>query len=564
MFLTAILKGIPRRILPLFVFLLIAPFFAGLYFDFFACLASIFLFIYFIYLTAKQKQTVFLLGLSAIGAVVPLCYLVCSLWAIDSGMTVLGFLKFLPLLPFTLIMMQLEENERQKLLLSVPIGGIIMTLTSLLLGLFPKLEPFFYIDTRLAGFFQYSNTFALYLLLGFIVVCTSKKIGAYHWVSIVVFFYAILQSGSRMVFLLLFVSIVALFFLRKEWYFRLFIGLILFVFSAVSFYDIGFKGNISPFGRFWTLIFDSHARYVRLLYYKDALMQIVRHPFGLGFMGYHYTLREFQSGVYSLLFVHNDFLQLMLDIGWVPSISLLCAALASIFKSKNARKSLLLCMMVLHCMLDFDLQYVFIFLLLICLLDYGSGRRFEFKPDKAILHASVLGLCILSMYFGIARFAGYVGKYSVSLAMFANQTDVKTEILTLSDDIEYCVGIADSIIAANEHVPLAYSVKALEAYSKGDFAQVIACKEKVLSLSPYDGEEYESYCQMLIAAIMLYEQNGDTYSAQYCREVLLSVEERAQALSEKENELAKRAGLEASVTLSDEVLNYIQSIQQPI
>ena len=121
--------------------------------------------------------------------------------------------------------------------------------------------------------------------------------------------------------------------------------------------------------------------------------------------------------------------------------------------------------------------------------------------------------------------------------------------------------MADRILEQNEYVSIAYSAKARYAYSVGDFGKVISYKKDVFKYAPYQIEEYNEYCRMLIIGIQLYEQNGDIDSAEYCKNELLEVPEILKSVEKKTDELAFRLTDKPQLTLDDEILNYITLYQ---
>ncbi len=129
-------------------------------------------------------------------------YLLTPFWAVDSGMALLGFFKFLPAALFWLLLMQLGPEVRERLFLTIPVSGITMTLLSYPTRWIPALTPYFYASGRLGGFFQYSNSFALFLLLGIIPLAFQKKRRFLCLAGILVLLFGILATGSRTVFVL--------------------------------------------------------------------------------------------------------------------------------------------------------------------------------------------------------------------------------------------------------------------------------------------------------------------------------------------------------------------------
>src|SRR5699024_9608636 len=69
-------------------------------------------------------------------AVLIFSYLLVSLWAIDSGMALTGFIKFLPLL-FFYVLVSGQPEKREKMISILPLLGSLMTLFSFLMMQFP-------------------------------------------------------------------------------------------------------------------------------------------------------------------------------------------------------------------------------------------------------------------------------------------------------------------------------------------------------------------------------------------------------------------------------------------
>ncbi len=87
-------------------------------------------------------------------------YFLAGLWAVDSGMSLMGGIKFLPVLIYFFVMCQMLE-QRERLIQSLPVMGSLMTVFSFALMQFPAFSEYVSVAGRLAGFFQYPNTYAL-------------------------------------------------------------------------------------------------------------------------------------------------------------------------------------------------------------------------------------------------------------------------------------------------------------------------------------------------------------------------------------------------------------------
>lgn len=270
--------------------------------------------------------------------------------------------------------MQLGPEVRERLFLTIPVSGITMTLLSYPTRWIPALTPYFYASGRLGGFFQYSNSFALFLLLGIIPLAFQKKRRFLCLAGILVLLFGILATGSRTVFVLTVLIFLWLCLTRKR--LRIPLMLLLAACVAAALLFVAITGNQDTIGRFLTISLESSTLMGRLLYYRDVLPVILKHPFGLGYMGYYYAQGGFQTGVYATKFVHNELLQFAVDVGWIPTLLFAFALLRRLLARKTpAMQRMLLFAICAHSMLDFDLQFLSIFLSFSLRWTQRKGKR---------------------------------------------------------------------------------------------------------------------------------------------------------------------------------------------
>ena len=135
-------------------------------------------------------------------AVLVFGYLLSCLWAVDSGMALMGVVKFLPLLLFYVLVSGLTD-EREK-----------MTAFSFVMMQFEVFEQWVSVAGRLSGFFQYPNTYALFMLICLILVMWRFDYKKIDWLDIVygvAAVFGIIMSGSRTVFVLTAVAVIWVF-----------------------------------------------------------------------------------------------------------------------------------------------------------------------------------------------------------------------------------------------------------------------------------------------------------------------------------------------------------------
>ena len=545
---------------PLQILLLISPFLAGLFFEYLACAVTLFLLVYILFAWKKKRLFVVPKSLTLLSVTVIVLFLgITALWAVDHGMALLGFAKFLVLPLFALTATQLSPSQRQALLQTVPLSGIAMTVLSYGLSFVPALRGFFLVNDRLAGFFQYPNVFALFLLVGIVLLVSQQQWKLLRIVGLLVLLFGLFQTGSRTTFILLVAAVIALTVFLKDKTTRIVllstVGLLL---IATVIYVIC-TGNMSSIGRYLTTSLSESTFLGRLLYDKDALPVIASHPFGLGYLGYSFLQGSFQTGVYSVTHIHNELLQILLDVGWLPTVLAVFAFARSFLRSTPTFR-ILLALIAAHCLLDFDLQFPAIGFILILIMLQGE----TYTPWKSLRSATpVLStvLALISLYFGIVSGLYYADRPQTAVKLYPAYTACWQQYLVQTDNIEQADYAANQILRYNQSVSLAYSAKARTAYSQGDFGSMILYKEKAIALSRYSLIEYLDYASMLHTGYQLYMQNYDTASAEICRTHLLKIPQMLADVEKKTSTIAWKLDDKPELTLPPAYQQAIQQLQ---
>ena len=475
-------------------------------------------------------------------------------------MAFVGFLKFLPVLLYMLLLMQ-DKGIKEHLIALLPYVALALGVLSLVLVFIPATRDYFTVSDRLAGFFQYPNTFALFLLVGELTALSKEKLKPIDIISALLLIILLLFTGSRAVFILAVFSNVLIIFFRKGKKVKILLGIVVAVLAVAVLLMLPLFNNSEIFSRYFTISFTESTFVGRLLYYFDAFPLILRHPFGLGYMGYYYVQQSIQTGVYSVMFIHNDFLQLLLDVGWIPCLLFVVGIIKSFFRKGNsAGKRIILLTVFLHCLFDFDLQFISMFFILLLFLNYNDGKQLELKKGAVFVFSFVI-TGLLSLYFAVALGLAHFGFNQAADSMFPGNTQNKVDLLIAEDDIVTQNEIADRIISQNEYVQIAYSAKARYAFSQGDFESLISYKNKIFQIAPFSYDEYEDYCYMLIQGIQLYKQAGDEYSTEVCEQQLLKTADRLDRLDDKLSNLGRKIVDQPKTDLPDDIVKYINSLE---
>lgn len=544
---------------PLRIFLIASLFLLGLYYEYLSCAASIFLAGYLTYAWKKQgrlniPKSVTLLTVTA----VTLSMAATALWAVDKGMAVFGFVRFLPLLLFSLCVVQISTEKRQKLLKDIPFAIAVMTVLSAALGQIPALKSFFLVNSRLAGFLEYPNAFALLLLLSFVLVVSEKELNIKSIAVSVILLVGIFLTGSRTAFAILLIVVVWLSIAAKDKKKRVaLLGITAAIIAATGVYVVC-TGNVSGIGRYFTTSFTSSTFLGRLLYFKDALPVILSHPFGLGYMGYHFLQGSFQTGVYSVVNIHNELLQLLLDVGWIPA-AIAVFAIIRCFVRGSSTIRILLFAAAAHCMMDFDLQYPAMCMLLVIIMLQTEELKMLKSVKKAVPLTMAVIACIC-VYFGTVTGFYYAGNYETTVKLYPGFTNAWEQLLIQADDAKTIDEIADNILSYNRSHALANSAKARTAYSRGDFGKVMEYKERAIANAKYSMDEYMDYASMLRVGMQLYAQKGDSDSARICRDKILEIEEMLKVVENSTSPLAWKLDEKPELTPPEDFTEFVNMI----
>lgn len=543
------------------VVLLLAFVVVGGFNEYASCVMSVAFGVYLVLKAVKEKQFCLKFNLISVSiAVLVLFYGVTSFWAIDSGMAFIGFLKYLPLILYALTLWQ--EEKKEYALRVLPYFGAASAVICGLLSLIPFVSDLFLVSGRLSGFFQYPNTFAMFLLICELLLMSKTPLKLLDYITFGVLIVGLLFTGSRTVFLLFIASNFAMLLTVSSKKIRIpvlavaIVGIGIVLIIAL----FGPEGNV--FSRYLKFGLTESTFVGRLLYFSDALPLLLKYPFGLGYMGYHFLQGSIQTGVYNVAFVHNDFLQIALDIGIIPALLFVSGIVAFFFKKQvSLQRKLIVLTLCMHSMFDFNLQFTAMFMLLILLTDTESGKQIVLKNVTA-LKIVLPVVILLNLYMGISLSLAHFGAREAADALFPYNTRNTLNILNDEENIDIANGLAEKVLEQNTSYYAPYSIKAKYSYANGDFVGVIENKNAVFRRMPFRYTEYKEYCVMLINGITAYENMGDMGSAKICKNELLSVKNKIESNADRLSKFGKMIDEQPVTTLPSDVLAYIENLNE--
>lgn len=539
----------------------------GLFYEHMACIFGGIFGLFYVYLSVKKKHMSFYVNLESIGIIlITLMYLITCIYGVDAGMGYMGFSKNIAILFFLCCTMQLEEQQREEMRKGIPVLGSVMTVIGLISYGIKPLYQFLFTADRLGGFFQYANVFALFCLIGIFLLADKKEEGI-KWklqiVQVIFLILGILLSGSRSIFFLMIGACIVLIVRKKEFRKSLLLIMVLVLIGAGVF--VGISGNVQNVGRFLTVSLQSSTFLGRILYFKDGVKLLLKQPFGFGYLGYYFMEPSIQTGIYSVRYVHNDFLQMALDMGVLPAVFFIFLLVKNIFeKGKELRKRLLFLVMTIHFLMDFDLEFTSIWLLLILIMDIYQGKVINIAAGgKTAFYKILAGIVTVgNIYIGIAMIPRYVGYGDISVKLIPFYTEAKVEVLAKETDSAVAVQMAEELLEQNKYIAEAYDILAVTAYQSENYEKMAEYKKKSVELQKYNMEVYERYVIMLSQGISESSEQGDEEMAFYLMKKVAEVPEIIGKVEQETDSLAYQIRDLPDFEMKDEVTNYIEQVEE--
>jgi tetratricopeptide (TPR) repeat protein len=481
--------------------LFIFPFLQGGYFNYAVMLLGLVQSILIIVLAFNQHIRLRLDGIRIIIIGMFILSVISLNTPVDIGMHPFGILRMLiPLL--TIILYDSFHYLYPKMLYKhltymFVLVGIMMSLFILLvLVIFPSGHPiitFLIQNNRMGGFFQYANTFGVYLfgilsLVVYMRMDQRAKNGLLVLLSSV-----IILSQSRTVFVILIVYTTILLISTKEnrknsvsILLGMLVGQILIRFLLPDFqtfrsFDLGLgAGELQS----------------RLLYYEDGIKMISHKLSGYGYMGYYYVQRFFQTGAtYRVRFIHSSILQASLDYGILAGgllIALFIVLLKKIIRNLQIRNGQRMLAWIaitgyfLHSFVDFDFQFIayviFLFLFFLIVEEEDEITDVKARRLNPYIACMLLGLFV---YFLIPSVYEYQGNYEKALEVYPYYTKAMTGRLEESkrypkDFIE----LLERFVRQNEYYYEGFAFLREYYYNSGDLEKSLFYSYRCKELAP--------------------------------------------------------------------------------
>jgi len=430
------------------------------------------------------------------------CMFLSAPFAVSPGMAFTGGLRAVVWVLFFLAAAAYSPQERRAILDAVAYEGAVLAALSILDFLYGGIHGAENLNGRIDGFFQYANAWALYLLCCLLLLFLREERRTGDWIAISVLLCGIFLTGSRG-------TLVVLFFLAFTYggwqVFRRRRVLPLLAMAGV-FVLIGGAAALLSGGmtlrRLQAITLSSTTLNGRFLYWLDGLHMLMSHPFGAGRGGYLYLQAAEQTGIYTTLYTHNEYLQSALDGGILCGLLMTGLAAALLLRRGAEPRERAVCFAACaHAFIDFDFQFTAIVLLV--LLCGSGGRTRAFRVPKRVPAAVLCGaLAVLFSYFSAAYYLDLMQKPAAAYSMFPADLALAEKRLQCFPSAEDAEPLADRILQTTDLSMIAWDCKFTAAARRDDWPAMVECKYRYLTLNRYRGEVYEEFLDLLEQACL--------------------------------------------------------------
>ena len=550
----------------------------GLFTDAAACLFSALYAGIFCLLIIKRKEQGVRLhrGGSLLLLLLPLCYLAVTVWAIDRGMSLIGFGRMAGLFFWTLILMQYSREEKASVLALIPDLISLLVLFAIPAAL-PALSESFYVAGRYGATLQYPNTFAVLCIAGLVLqglpecrekICfgrgadMGKRGRLLRGGQTILLMAGVFASGSRFGFLLLAAAVVLLLIFEREQGRQLLLSMLLL--AAAAFTYAAVTGSSGSIGRFLTISPGESTFLGRLLYWKDGLRILKEHPFGMGYLGYYYMEPVMQTGYYSVRMIHNDLLQLALDLGILPGVLLAAAYVWKIFqRGLQIRLRLLLILMGLHFLVDFDLSFLAVwYLLILCLMLDAGGKEERTTAGRKVLMTGAGAVCVFTLWLGASPLPAAFGDTSLTARLLPFDTEARKQVLVRETDVSAAETLAEEILEQNPYISAAWEVRSLAAFQRREYIDMVSFGKEALYLQKYEIRAYEDYLDLLSQAVSQAAQSGTEEEIYSLLKAVSEVPGLLRETEEKTDPLAWKIADVPNLKLPEEYQDYVARTEE--
>lgn len=471
------------------------------------------------------------------------CHLVGYVTFVEKGMLVFSLARsILYLMAYVLVYQMYDANFEKKFracFAYTMLAAGVMSSLSYFFELLPSKK--YVIDARLAGPLQYANTMGILLIVAMICFLSIKMKASFRLLGLVGYCVAIVLTMSRGSVIIGGLILIIYLVTTKTplvTYVSLFSSIII---ASLFVYLMDAGASLQRIGE--SDIGASEFQ-TRLLYYTDALSMIREHLLGYGPYGYYYAQRAFQSGsIYYTKLVHSSILQISLELGIVAGVGTLIFAVYVLFFRKYDWTNRLVVIAILgHSLMDVDLAYGFVWLLLLVFIQQSDGSRrrsytLELGSSKGpwVVYISLVVVAVTALYFFRVTLLYDQKEYEEVLRLYPYHTEALRKSLPNIKDQSLGVERAEALRQRNPYVVEAYELLYNDSIKSENLEDALFYARSLVKVNVLQITRYETLAKTLRIIGQKSLLKGDSLIAiSYFEEVLL-MPERLEELAKEKN-----------------------------
>lgn len=511
------------------------------------------------YKVHKNKKFIFTKDIKFIAICIwAISYLLTAFWSADTELSVLGFFKFFTVPIFILTIMQYEytKEERDKWFEAISKIGAIMVVLCIFFILIGKHDVFFY-QNRLAGFFNYANSFAMFLLVGFIITGFKKDFKIIDFIVMNLLLIGIILTNSRSIMIITaFSFIITLIFSKLDKKTKSIITGSILITGVITVYIVGTFGVSN---RLSEVSGNSSEWLLRILYYKDAIRMLKDNIFGYGYMAWWYMQEGLQTGAYDAQYIHNGLLQVAVDAGVIPALLVVIIFIKAFFeKNREIRDKVLMVIILGHALIDFDMEFMAIMLPLFMTLEFD--KKFEIRSVK-ITNMALSIVFISYSFFALVVTCNKFQKYDISNSLFEYSIALNDE-LELESDIIKVLDISEKLYKKNKYYLNSAKVLSQREQSINNYEKAYEYELWIVQNKKYTMRNYIEFVSFLQDAIKYYYSIGDMENVKLFISRLIEVENMVQTVKDTSDELAYKIAHKPRLDMPEEMQKYIREMRE--
>ena len=275
-------------------------------------------------------------------------------------------------------------------------------------------------------------------------------------------------------------------------------------------------------------------------------------------MAWWYMQEGLQTGAYDAQFVHNGLLQIVVDVGVIPALLIVVIFVMGFFDKKvTARDRVLMLIILGHSLIDFNMEFLVITLVLFMTLEFDKKRELT-KISNIKIAIYVCGL--VYAFFALVTIFNNFGQYELANSMFPYSIALNKELEVANNSRK--IEKAEMLYKKNKYFLNASVLLSQKEQYLGNYEKANEYEEWIVKNKKYTMLNYIQYTQFLEKVIQYYYTNNDIEKVQIYVDKLCEIPDRIEAVKLTSDEFAYKIQHKPRLDMPDEMKLYIMQMKE--